>query len=583
LQGKPLTMLTEALHDTIVAISTPPGRGGIGIVRLSGPRALSIAAEMLRLPQSAAALADPAHHAHARRAQLLELSHAQLLERHRALDAREAATDEAGPSETGPSDAAAGESASPNSLGDASPVLDDVLVTAFHAPRSYTTDDLVEIAAHGSPVVLDTALRTALALGARLAEPGEFTQRAFFAGRLDLAQAEAVHDLIAARTLDQVRIAAQQMGGALARQVAPAKESLLHIIALLEAGMDFASGELDDVDVVPPEQIAAAIDRAKTPLTLLAAGFRRGQLLREGAALAIVGRPNAGKSSLFNRMLERERAIVTPLAGTTRDTVEESLELGGMPLRLIDTAGLRSVAAPAPSLATALTTTLPQPGEAEFPAHLPAESPAHSVSQTEHAAQLALSEAEQLAYRMADEPAPVAPLDEAEAQGIARSREALADADLVLFVHDATHPLDDEEAALLRSLDGRPHLVAWNKIDLVDETGAAEDAAVAENVVRTSARTGAGLVGLRAAILRSLDAEGSVASTALVNNLRQQQHVLEAIAALDAAATLNTDRLPHEVLLLELHTALRALDALTGATTTDDILARIFSTFCIGK
>lgn len=568
-------MLTEALHDTIAAISTPPGRGGIGIVRLSGPRALAIATEMVRLPEGAAALADLAHHAHARRAQLLELSHAQLLERHRALDASEAAGAEVDtPKELGDIATDAGDA---SHIGDtaiatmpAAAVLDDVLVTAFHAPRSYTTDDLVEIAAHGSPVVLDAALRTALAMGARLAEPGEFTQRAFFAGRLDLAQAEAVHDLIAARTLDQVRIAAQQMGGALARQVAPAKESLLHIIALLEAGMDFASGELDDVDVVPTEQIAHAIERSKEPLAALAAGFRRGQLLRDGAALAIVGRPNAGKSSLFNRLLERERAIVTPVAGTTRDTVEESLELGGMPLRLIDTAGLRATGALRGEDASSREAGIEDAVDVAVDAAVEPDEAA-ALEQATEIAYAATGTAAQVA-------APVdAPLDEAEAMGIERSREALADADLVLFVHDATLPLDDEEAALLRSLDGRPHLVVWNKIDL------AEDIATAEGVLRTSARTGAGLVALRAAILRALEAEGSVASAALVNNVRQQQHVLEALAALDAAATINNDGLPHEVLLLELHTALRALDALTGTTTSDDILARIFSTFCIGK
>jgi tRNA modification GTPase len=236
----------------------------------------------------------------------------------------------------------------------------------------------VEIAAHGSPVVLQAIVMAALDVGSRhdltirLAEPGEFTRRAFLSGRLDLTQAEAVHDLIAAQTLDQARVAAQQLGGALSRRGAPAKELLLHLIALLEAGMDFASGELDDVDVVAPEYIATAIATVRTPLEELAASFRRGQLLRNGAALALVGRPNAGKSSLFNRLLERDRAIVTPIPGTTRDTVEETLALGGIPIRLIDTAGLRIAG---------------------------------------------------------DEP-----VDEAEQQGIARSREALADADLVLLV-----------------------------------------------------------------------------------------------------------------------------------------------------
>jgi tRNA modification GTPase len=450
--------------DTIAALSTPPGRGGIGIVRLSGPESLQLAAQLL-------ALQSPLEHARATFTRVLD-----------------------------PTDPAA--------------TIDDALVTAFLAPHSYTGDTLVEIAAHGSPVILDTILRAALARGARLAGPGEFTQRAFLSGRIDLTQAEAVHDLIAAQTLDQARVAAQQLGGALSRRVAPAKESLLHLIALLEAGMDFASGELDDVEIVPAEKIAASIYSVASPLEALAATFARGALLRNGAAIAIIGRPNAGKSSLFNRLLARDRAIVTPLPGTTRDTLEESLALGGIPLRLIDTAGLRPDGA-----------------------------------------------------------------DEAEQHGIARTHEALADADLVLLVLDATQSRTPEETALAASLAGRPHLIVENKIDLLR----AGSSAAAEGAIHTSALTGVGLDALRAAILAQLGAAGSVAETGLLNNLRQQQAVAAALTALANAAAANASSLPHEMILLDLHTALRALDSLTGATTPDDILARIFSTFCIGK
>ena len=456
--------------DTIVAVSTPPGRGGIGIVRLAGPRALEIAARLLQVAQ-------PLEHARSRFARVLDP------------ESPEAKT------------------------------LDDAIVTAFFAPHSYTGDDLVEIASHGSPVILEAILRAALVQGARLATAGEFTQRAFLSGRLDLTQAEAVHDLIAAQTLDQARVAAQQMGGAMSRRVAPAKESLLHLIALLEAGMDFASGELDDVDVVPPAQIEAAIAAAIQPLEVLAASFRRGQMMRAGASLALVGRPNAGKSSLFNRLLERDRAIVTPLPGTTRDTVEESLALGGIPLRVIDTAGLR----------------------------LQGDAPA----------------------------------DEAEALGITRSHEALADADLVLLIHDATQTMTEEERALVASLEGRPHLVVLNKMDLQGPSLRLDG--LPGTVIRTSALTGEGLEGLRAAILRALQAEGAIADSGALNNLRQQEAVVATLQALGAARIANANGLPHELVLLDLHTALRALDSLTGATTADDILGRIFSTFCIGK
>ena len=456
------------------------------MVRLSGPAAAGIAERLVRL-------AAPLEHARARFGGVLD-----------------------------PAQAGAGA------------VIDQAVVTAFWGPNSYTGEDLVEIAAHGSPVVLEALLSAALAGGARLAEPGEFTQRAFLAGRLDLTQAEAVHDLIAARTLEQARAAAQQMGGALSRRVAPAKERLLQLIALLEAGMDFASGELDDVDVVPPEAIAAALDGASLPLEALARSFRGGALLRSGVKLALVGRPNAGKSSLFNRLLERPRAIVTPVPGTTRDTVEESWSLGGVPIQLVDTAGLR----------------------------------------------------------LSDEP----PADEAERQGMERSREALADADLVLLVRDATRLESASEwslrSDLVAGLAGRPYLQVLNKIDLLrDEPRSHEGGQVAGDAhlarlgqeIGVSALNGAGVEALRAAILAALQTGGGLAEAGALNNRRQQKDVLEALEALEAARAANAAHLPHEILLLDLHHALRALDKLTGQTTAEDILTRIFSTFCIGK
>ena len=463
---------SRAAHDTdtIAAVATPPGRGGIGIVRLSGPEAWGIAARLVRLRRP------------------LEAGRAALAE---VLDPND------------PEGAA----------------IDEAVVTAFVAPHSYTGDGVVEIAAHGSPVVLETLLRGALGAGARLAGPGEFTQRAFLNGRIDLTQAEAVQDLIAAQTLEQARMAAQQLGGALSRRVAPVKEELVTLIALLEAGMDFAAGELDDVDVVSPEQIRTVLSRVREALERLERSYAQGHRLRDGASLALVGRPNVGKSSLFNRLLERERAIVTPLPGTTRDTVEEAMAVGGIPLRLIDTAGLR----------------------------LAGESPA----------------------------------DEAEALGIARSREALADADLVVVVLDATATVSTEEMELLNSLDGRPHVIVRNKSDLL--VTASQEKQEQSDSLQTSALTGQGLGELRAAILRLLHAEGDAATGGVLNSLRQQQAVASALESLAAAETANESGIPHEFLLADLHGALRALDSLTGQTTSDDILNRIFSTFCIGK
>jgi len=466
--------------DTIAAISTPPGRGGIGIVRLSGPEAGGIAAQLVSLRQ-------PLEHGRARLADVLD--------------------------------------AERGGVGHGEAVrIDEALVTWFAAPNSYTAEDVVEIAAHGSPVVLELLLRRSLDLGARLAEPGEFTQRAFLAGRLDLTQAEAVRDLIEAQTLTQARQAASQMGGALSRRVEPVKQSLVELIALLEAGIDFVE---DDVDVTPADEIARRIAEYTPALTGLEASFGRGRIVHDGLTLAIVGRPNVGKSSLFNRLVERERAIVTATPGTTRDTVTERISLDGIPLELVDTAGLRD------GLAEGLGEGLRE----------------------------GLEEAEQL--------------------GIARSREALADAALVLVVLDATQPLDEEEHRLLAAVEGRPALVAVNKCDLAAAGEAAEEVG-GVRALRTSALTGEGIPALRERIL-ALATGGAASEPGILTSLRHHQAIATALAALGDAAQANSNAIPHEMILLDLYRALWALDSLTGQTTSDDILNLIFSTFCIGK
>jgi tRNA modification GTPase len=276
------------LDDTIVAIATPAGRGGIGVVRLAGPEAKQIAAPILRLR----------HPLEAGRAIFGELIDPETGER-----------------------------------------IDEVVVTYFEKPHSYTTDDIVEISAHGSPVVLRHIVELALARGARLAEPGEFTMRAFLNGRIDLTQAEAVRDLIESQTLFQAKVAAQQLEGALSKRLQPIKIQLVQLIATMEAGVDFAE---DDVSVLPGEEIQKRIAAVRTPLEELRGSFAYGKMVHEGLTLAIVGRPNVGKSSLFNRLVERERAIVTATPGTTRDLVSETVAIGGIPVRLIDTAGIRA-------------------------------------------------------------------------------------------------------------------------------------------------------------------------------------------------------------------------------------------------
>ena len=301
------------LDDTIVAIATPPGRGGIGVVRIAGPEACTIVVPMLRLK----------HDLESGRA-----AFAELIEPHASPEILSIMHHgkAAGPGR-------------PAELSAASDCrIDEVVVTYFAKPHSYTTDDIIEVSAHGSPVVLHHIVELALARGARLAEPGEFTMRAFLNGRLDLTQAEAVHDLIESRTLYQAKVAAQQLEGALSRRLQPIKQKLIELIAGLEAGIDFAE---DDVSVLPAERILEHIASVRAPLEQLAASFAYGNLVHEGLTLAIVGRPNVGKSSLFNCLVKSERAIVTATPGTTRDLVSETVALGGIPLRLVDTAGIR--------------------------------------------------------------------------------------------------------------------------------------------------------------------------------------------------------------------------------------------------
>ena len=462
------------LDDTIVAIATPPGRGGIGVVRLAGPEARKIALPMLRLKHDL----DPG------RAVFGELVE--------------------------PADEHVGTAGGSSATSDR---IDEVVVTYFAKPHSYTTDDIVEISAHGSPVILRHVVELAMARGARLAEPGEFTMRAFLNGRIDLTQAEAVRDLIDSQTLYQAKVAAQQLEGALSRRLQPIKQKLVELIATLEAGIDFAE---DDISVLPADQILKRLATVRAPLEDLAASFAYGKIVHEGLTLAIVGRPNVGKSSLFNCLVERERAIVTATPGTTRDLVSETVAIGGIPVKLVDTAGIRRA------------------------------------------------------------------LDEAESIGIRKSMEALADADLVLVVLDSSQQLADEDNELLSQVAGRPAIAVENKSDMRGCQFSVLSSQLPR--VRTSATTGEGIPELRKEILRHVAGEAGVqAETGFLTNLRHQERVRESLTALAAATAATGNKVPHEMLLLDLYNALRPLDEITGATTTDDILNLIFSTFCIGK
>lgn len=481
------------LDDTIVAIATPPGRGGIGVVRFAGPEAKANALRMLRLNREL----EPGR---AVFGELVEPCGAGALAR------------EKGNTEEASMDSRAADVLRP---GAAAPRrIDEVVVIYFQKPHSYTTDDIVEISAHGSPVVLRHIVEIALAQGARLAEPGEFTMRAFLNGRIDLTQAEAVRDLIESQTLHQARVAAQQLDGALSRRLQPVKQKLVELIASMEAGIDFAE---DDVSVLPSEQILNHLGQLKAPLEELAQSFSYGKLVHEGLTLAIVGRPNVGKSSLFNRLVERERAIVTATPGTTRDLVTETVAIGGIPVKLVDTAGMRKA------------------------------------------------------------------LDEAESIGIQKSMEALADADLVLVVLDASQPVGDEDVQLVEQVKQRTALVVANKVDLAQPEKLVEQKYPTHWHIRTSAVTGDGIAELRTAILNHVSGESGKAESGFLTNARHAALVRDSLAALENAKGAVHNRVPHEMILLDLYSALRPLDEITGATTNDDILNLIFSRFCIGK
>ena len=447
------------LRDTIVAISTPLARGGLGVVRLSGARSREIAERILRFPDQP--------HWRSWTSGLAEL-----------IDA-------------------------------AGAVVDQAVLTFFESPRSYTAEDVIEISCHGSPVVLRLCVERAVENGARLAEPGEFTLRAYLNGRIDLPQAEAVRDLIDATTLYQARVAAQQIHGSLSRRIRPIKEQLLELIALLEAGIDFAE---DDVSVASAAEILARLEPIGRAVRDLVATFDAGKLVHQGFTLAIAGRPNVGKSSLFNRLLEQDRAIVTDIAGTTRDTVSEATSIEGIPVKLVDTAGLRQ---------------------------------GQNVIET---------------------------------LGIERSYQAMADADLTLLVLDLSSPLTAEDRELIEKLGDRQPLLVGNKCDLEPRLTDVPD------VFPVSALTGAVIPELRQAILRRLAPNGPVApESGSLTSIRHAALLRESREALQNSRRAVDFGLPHEMLLLDLYAALRPIDAVTGATTADDILNRIFSTFCIGK
>ncbi len=454
-------------HDTIAAIATGLP-GAIGIVRLSGPRAVELADSLFRAADGRP-LTD-----HPPRATVFGRL-----------------CDEAGQ------------------------VIDHVLCTYSRAPSSYTGEDTAELHCHGAPLVLQLVLDALFALGARQAQPGEYTKRAFLNGRLDLAQAEAVVDLIDAQTREGVLQSAGQLGGALSRRVEAVYSLLVDLLAHFHAVLDYPD---EDIDPFRARDMLTAFDRAQEELGQLLSTHRRGQALVSGVPCAIVGRPNAGKSSLLNALLGYERAIVTDVPGTTRDTVEERLRLGGVLLRLIDTAGLRQSS------------------------------------------------------------------DPVERMGVRRSKAAMEQASLILYLHDCTTPFTTEDAQLLADAAAHaPTVLVWNKCDLPAAPTPAFPIPADIPAVELSAKTGAGLDELEQAIARLLPHEADSPCGELLTNARQADAARRALEAVGLARQGLKQGYTPDAVLVDVETALSALGELTGRTVREDVTARIFQRFCVGK
>ena len=494
--------------DTIVAISTPAGRGGIGVVRLSGPDALLIARQVLRSPGTAERRTESSK-----------------------------STSEAAPTASGsdgkrPLDLQSWRVRFAELPDEQGQVMDRALVTYFQKPHSYTGEDVVEISCHGSPVVLEFLVGRCLWAGARLAEPGEFTLRAFLNGRMDLTQAEAVRDLIEAQTLYQAKVAAQQMEGAVAHRIAPLKQQLVDLIALLEADIDFAE---DDVAVLPTQDIAARLAPVEEGLAQLADSFRTGKIIQQGLTLAILGRPNVGKSSLFNCLLEQDRAIVTATPGTTRDLVSETVELAGVPLRFVDTAGIRQAFDEAEAIGVRKS---------------------YEAAADSDLALLVLDGADELTHEDRDLLARLSPLGK-----------------LLVVVNKCDLPLRLEREQWIEQVR-----------NLASREGNQLESDTAIPILFVSALQRTGIEELRRAILETaVPALAGERESQFLTNVRQERLLRESLDAFAAARRSLADAVPHEMLLLDLYNALRPLDAITGETTIEDILTHIFSTFCIGK
>jgi tRNA modification GTPase len=457
------------LADTICALSTPPGRSGLAVVRLSGGQSLALVQRIFRARSAKEPLAF-------RRAML-------------------------------------GRVVDPGSGSE----FDEVIATCFQGPHSYTGEDMCEFSMHGSPVLVAALLDSLCALGARLAEPGEFTMRAFLRGRMDLTQAEAVRDIIGATTLYQAQVAARQRDGALARAIHPVKQLLTDVIVQLESAVEFVE---ENLPVESREAVVQKLGEATLRLARWVESYRMGKVIRDGFSMALVGRPNVGKSSLFNALLAQDRSIVTEMPGTTRDLVSEFTSMGGIPVRLVDTAGIHD--------------------SEHMVEKLGIDRSMQAIADTD------------AVILVLDTSRPVSPEDR-ELKG--RLRELRC----IMAMNKSDLPS------------------CWSA---EDKSGFADAGAR----VDVSAKTMSGIEALRTLILEKiLGARGGNQDGILVTNLRHCRNLEAAKEHLEQAAVALRDGVSEEFALIDLHAALRKLGEITGETGVEDFLTEIFSRFCVGK
>ena len=476
-------------RDTIAAIATPPGTGALAIVRVSGPGAVAVADAVFRGRGSLRTAAS--HTAH----------YGAIV---RPPDDR--------------SGAGAGE------------VIDDVVATVFRAPASYTGDDTVEITCHGSNLVAATIVGALLNKGARNADPGEFTRRAFLNGKLDLTQAEAVAEVIRSATAASLRGARNRLNGALGARVSALRQQLLDCAVHVELALDFAD---EDIELAPAELVASEVREVRAAIAAMLATFRTGRMLRDGIHVVLAGPPNVGKSSLLNRLAREARALVTDVPGTTRDVIREDLDIHGVPVRLYDTAGLRATE--------------------EIVERLGVERSIATVADADLV----------LFVCAANEPFPHAALRQVRA---------------------ATAPTGAQVAVIANKSDLQDRRDLPDRRDRCDRA-AATDAGTAERCdLAVSARTGARLDDLCSLLLeRTVGTGGYTERTALVASARHRDNLQRAAAALARAEQAAAAALGGELVAADLRNAVSHLEEIIGIVASDDVLNRIFAQFCIGK